>query len=655
MKSLAKQRELFKAQLKGDVSTFNYRNYRNNLKKVIRLSKNKYLHDKCNEYRRDSRKLWRLINDLTRKTRTRHSIIESLKIKNLMKYDPDSITNEFCEFFSTVGERFSEGIKAPVNNIPHYLSKMPSSDHSLFLSPTDTEEIQHMIQSLPNKTSSGHDSISNELLKKLSPSIIDPLVIIFNKSLESGIFPEEMKKADVVPLYKSKAEYECTNYRPISLLLTISKLLEKLMYKRTYLFLEQTEQLYQSRYGFRKSHSCETAIMELVSSILKGRDEGFYTLGLFIDLSKAFDTLDHKILLDKLEKYGIRGIAKDWFESYLTNRQMRVKCCISSTGKCEHSKYQPLTYGTPQGSCLGPLIFLLFTNDLHKQIENSNTILFADDTTLYKTHRNLTYLKWCLEDDMTRLADWFRANKLSMNLGKTVCVLFHKDSTPKPITINVDGMKVQSVREVRFLGMWLDSQLNWSNHIEKLIIKLSRNSNLIKYNKNNMPRNTKLLIYHAHIASHIQYGLVLWGNSAKASQLKRIQRILDRCYCFITHRQTTDEKLLPLNILTMSSMITLANYKFGYRLIHDLLPTKTTSICIQDNKCRSLLPAHQYNTRHKLVPNLPKTNCNQYLNSFLCKGPRSILSLNVETLNKPNIHAFTKTCKKLLLNKMSTK
>ena len=653
MKSLNKQRQMFKSQIKGDVSTFNYKNYRNNLQKIIRYSRNKYLHEKCTEYRRDSRKLWRLINDMIRKTKNKQTMIEGLKIKNLMRYDPDTITNEFCEFFSTVGERFSGDIKTPENNTEYYLDRMTRNNSTLFLTPTNLEEVKDLITSLPNKTSSGHDSISNNLLKKLSPSITEPLTIVFNKSLESGMFPEEMKKADVVPLHKSKAEHECTNYRPISLLLTISKLLEKLMYKRTYYFLEQTDQLYHSQYGFRKSHSCETAIMELVSSIIKGKDDGFYTLALFIDLSKAFDTVDHKILLDKLDKHGIRGVAKEWFRSYLTNRQMRVKCGVSRTGKYEHSKYQPLSHGAPQGSCLGPLIFLIFTNDLHKQIENSSTILFADDTTLYKTHRNLNYLRWCLEDDMTRLSDWFRANKLSMNLGKTVCVLFHKDSSCKPITIKVDGTEVHSVQEVKFLGMWLDSQLNWSRHIEKLTIKLSRNSNLIKYNKNTMPRSTKLLIYHAHITSHIQYGLTLWGNSASLAQTHRIQRIMDRCKHFITHRQTEQEKLLPLNLLTLSSMITLANYKFGYKLIHNMLPSKTTAICVHDNKNKSLLPTHQYNTRHRLLPNLAKTTSSHYLNSFLCKGPRSILTLNVETVNKPNIVAFTNSCKKLLLNKTS--
>ena len=189
MKSLNKQRQMYKSQIKGDVSTFNYKNYRNNLQKIIRYSKNKYLHEKCTEYRRDSRKLWRLINDMIRKTKNKQTMIEGLKIKNLMRYDPDTITNEFCEYFSTVGERFSGDIKTPENNTEYYLDRMTRNNSTLFLTPTNSEEVKHLITSLPNKTSSGHDSISNNLLKKLSPSITEPLTIIFNKSLESGNVP----------------------------------------------------------------------------------------------------------------------------------------------------------------------------------------------------------------------------------------------------------------------------------------------------------------------------------------------------------------------------------------------------------------------------------------------------------------------------------
>ena len=219
-----------------------------------------------------------------------------------------------------------------------------------------------------------------------------------------------MKKADVVPLYKASDQQETNNYRPISLLLTLSKLLEKIMYKRTYRFLETSNQIYKSQYGFRTAHSCENAICKLVSEIIKGKQDGMYTLAVFLDLSKAFDSLEHDVLLKKLYKYGIRGVAYNWFESYLNNRQMRVKCNVASSGKLEYSNYMNVSYGTPQGSCLGPLIFLIFTNDLHRHLVYSSAILFADDTTLYKTHRNLTYLKWCLEDDLCTLSDWLAAN-----------------------------------------------------------------------------------------------------------------------------------------------------------------------------------------------------------------------------------------------------
>ena len=237
---------------------------------------------------------------------------------------------------------------------------------------------------LPHKTSSGHDNISNVLLKKLSNTIKHPLSIIFNKSILQGKLPEAMKLADVSPLFKSKDQNECTNYRPISLLLTITKLLEKVMYKRTYNFLEETGQLYNSQYGFRTGHSCENAVSELLAEIIKGKQEGLYTVSMFLDLSKAFDILEHEVLLKKLERYGIRGTSNNWFRDYLTNRKIRTKCTVASTGKTEYSEYKAINFGTPQGSCLGPLIFIIFTNDLHKQLQHCNSILFADDTTLYK-------------------------------------------------------------------------------------------------------------------------------------------------------------------------------------------------------------------------------------------------------------------------------
>ena len=259
---------------------------------------------------------------------------------------------------------------------------------------------------------------------------------------------------------------------------------------------------------------------------------------MFFDLSKAFDTLEHEVLLKKLERYDIRGTANNWFRDYLINRKMRTKCTVASTGKTEYSEYKAINFGTPQGSCLGPLIFIIFTNDLHKQLQHCNSILFADDTTLYKSHRNLKYLNWCIEDDMKTIVKWFQVNKLTLNIEKTVCLLFQKQGHSDEIHIKVDNISIQNTHETKFLGIWLDEHLNWTTHIQNLILKLTRNTNLLKYNQNLMPTHTKKLVYHSHIASHLQYGLLLWGNNATESQLNKLQKLQNKCLKYLLPKET---------------------------------------------------------------------------------------------------------------------
>ena len=315
---------------------------------------------------------------------------------------------------ATKGENLSTSIR-------DYLSNISTTKDTVFLTPCTTHEIKRLINELPNKYSSGYDNINNVLLKDIKDEIVQPLPKIFNKSLLEGVFPSTMKRADVVPLFKSGSRTVLNNYRPISLLPTISKLLEKIVYARIYEFFTKHDIFFKSQYSFRKKHSCEHAVTELVGEICKGMDQGKHTIALFIDLSKAFDTIDHDILFQKLYHYGIRGSALSWFKSYLHNRSIHAKCSVSSSESTEYSKLKNIDIGTPQGSCLGPLIFC---NDIYLNLEMCNGILFADDTTIYVTHRNFDYLKWCIYHDLILLSDWFKANHLSMNCSKTVSMLF---------------------------------------------------------------------------------------------------------------------------------------------------------------------------------------------------------------------------------------
>ena len=227
----------------------------------------------------------------------------------------------------------------------------------MYATPTTPNEIDTIIRKLASKQSSGYDNISNQMLKWLHPVITLPLCIILNKSLQEGHFQNRMKMAEIVPLHKGGDESLCNNYRPISLLLTLSKVLEKVVYVRTYNFLEKNNILFKSQYGFRNQYSCNDAISELVGEITENKERCMHTAGIFLDLSKVFDTLPHKILLNKLEKCGIQGNMKQWFMSYLNARTLRVKYYVMSSNTPVRSELKNNEIGTPQGSCLGPLLF----------------------------------------------------------------------------------------------------------------------------------------------------------------------------------------------------------------------------------------------------------------------------------------------------------
>ena len=271
-KSQQKQYMLYKQSInkRGNISAeMKYKTYRNKLKEIMRRTKEKYYRDKCFEYKQNTKKLWKMINRITQKEVDKTNTIEYIKVENLNYYDSKAVSEEFAKHFSQVGKEYAKKISKPNKDIKHYLKLIQENVKTMYMTPTTKYEIEKLIGELENKTSSGHDQISNILLKKLKNSLLVPLEIIFNLSISEGVFPQLMKMADVIPLYKAKERYRVTNYRPISLLTNLSKILEKVIYKRTYSFLHNSGQFYQSQYGFRTRLSCELAIAELVGTIIK--------------------------------------------------------------------------------------------------------------------------------------------------------------------------------------------------------------------------------------------------------------------------------------------------------------------------------------------------------------------------------------------------
>ena len=258
-----------------------------------------------------------MINKVICKKRHSGSIILFITVDGIRIDKPDEIAYSFGKFYSTLGSRLASEIAEGQYKTEDYLKKIPKNINSMMLVPTTQEGVQQIIDQLPAKSSSGHNDVSNVLLKSFKNSLTYPLTLIFNQSINEGIFPDKMKLAEVIPLYKNKVMDHLVNYRPISLLMTMSKVLEKLMYKKVVAFIDKHNILYRSQYGFLNQRSCEQAVQELLGKILQTREDGHKTASIYMDLSKAFDTLDHSLLLSKMEQYGICGLPLHWFTSYL--------------------------------------------------------------------------------------------------------------------------------------------------------------------------------------------------------------------------------------------------------------------------------------------------------------------------------------------------
>ena len=390
------------------------------LQKTIRSAKSLYYHNLFERYKSDIRKTWAAINELISKKIKKDSFPKHFIDKDKTIENEKDIANCLNNFFTNVGPTLSEAITPPRNKrYTDYLHK--NIAFSFEFSIIEPNRLLNIMNKLRPKSSFGHDNISTILLKTLASEIHIILTLIINQSLSTGIFPDELKIAKIKPIFKKDNPHRTDNYRPISLLPAISKVFEKVVYRQVYDCLTTNNLLYKSQYGFRTLHSTELAALELTDKIYSQLDQRKIPLAIFLDLSKAFDTIDHSILLNKLRHYGIQGIPLQWFKSYLTNRLQYVQI------NDQISDLSQITTGVPQGSILGPLLFLIYMNDIHKVTENFNFILYADDTSLIEplctfnalVDNDINQLSNSINDELREVTDWLALNRLSLNVDKT--------------------------------------------------------------------------------------------------------------------------------------------------------------------------------------------------------------------------------------------
>ena len=445
------------------------------------------------------KKVWQAINSII-SNKSKNQSVSSLYIneKKDTSSDPVIISNEFNEYFSSIA-----GLTR--NKIPHSTKHFSSflknrNNNTLFISPTDEVEVISCISSLNSNKSSGPYSIPVNILHLMKADIAKPLSQIINLSFSTGQFPSQLKVAKVIPVFKKDSPLVCSNYRPISLLSNIDKIIEKLMYSRVIKFLEVTNCIYPLQFGFRKQHSTNDTLINISENIRSALDKGLFACGVFVDLKKAFDTVDHEILLRKLEHYGIRGVGNAWFQSYLSNRKQFVS--ISGFD----SKLKSILHGVPQGSVLGPLLFLLYINDLHNAIIHSLVHHFADDTNLLVFDPSLKSLQKNINIDLKLLCHWLCANNISLNAEKTEYIIFRQKQKVVNfnLKIKINGKKLDPSNHIKYLGIFLDENLNWEKQINVLTSKLRKANGALAKLRHYIPTEILISIYYAIFNCHLR-------------------------------------------------------------------------------------------------------------------------------------------------------
>ena len=424
-----------------------------------------------------------------------------------------------------------------------------------------------------------------------------PLTHICNLSFQKGVFPTELKIANVVPIYKSGDEMIFTNYRPVSVLPVFSKLLERLMYNRLIGFINANNLLYEYQFGFQKGKSTHMALIFLIDKITEALDQGNCVIGIFIDFSKAFDTVDHKLLLQKMKLYGIQGTANQWFHDYLSNRYQYV------TYNGVKSKQEIITCGVPQGSLLGPLLFLLYVNDLYLVTKASLPVLFADDTNIFITGKNSKEMCDKINEDLENIREWLCCNKLSLNILKTHYMVFTpRNKVVNDIDICINDVRIERVYVTKFLGIQIDSQLNWKKHIDYICKKLSKCVGIIAKARKKLYKSSLITLYYSFAYPYFIYCNHVWGNTFKTSLEKMVlvQKKLIRIITCSPYRAHTGPLLFANRIMTLSDINVYMTGIFMYQWAHKNIPN------IFQNFFHTNRAFHSHDTRHAndlCVPN----------------------------------------------------
>lgn len=538
--------------------------------KLLKIAKLRYWQLYFESNSGNSNKLWKGTKTLLGYENEHIDGPSRLSVGNGYVTDRKSICCSLNEYFSTVGRKMSDEISRdnePI--ISCNFSPEIKSQRNYYFKVVKRLEILNVIDNLPNKHSYGVDEISNVVLKQIKNEIAPILTRLINISLISGYIPQEWKVAKVVPLFKGGDKTNMNNYRPISILPSLSKILEKIVYRQLFTPFAENH-LSKVQFGFRPNHSTMHAILNFFQNIANNSSSK-YSVGIFVDIKKAFDTVNHDILLMKLKTYGYSENILKWLRNYLIKRRQRVQ--IDNV----MSDYLELSCGVPQGSILGPLLFLIYINDLPSFLQMKIT-MFADDTTIQHFGNNLSEMKQEINQTLKSLTSWLKSNRLLLNIQKTKVVLFSPRNINHDFELTLNGIAIQQVgfkhadKSLKFLGLNIDDRFNWKEHVRLVSNTIRKIMYTLFMSKQAIPFKLRHVLYNSLIKSRLEYGIEIYGESPSVKSLVTLQKRVIRWMVGAKSRTHTSHIFKNWKILKILDLVKISRLKFMFNCFRNTVP-----------------------------------------------------------------------------------